>query len=183
MSAHLYGYYLNLRNTLTEVGIAVCSLHIENFRAVEHLSIENLEVEQTGNETYDAARPITWYKQRLSYDDDNNDTTPEISISKFRSFYTALDHNSSDYNSNTNYRTLIKNAVLWALESAALSSKNLEFNQIKIVPNPVKDKFEIYLPSSTEYISAAIYNSLGQLILEDNLTTLNEGSGILEFDM
>ena len=96
MSAHLYGYYLNLRNTLTEVGIAVCSLHIENFRAVEHLSIENLEVEQTGNETYDAARPITWYKQRLSYDDDNNDTTPEISISKFRSFYTALDHNSSD---------------------------------------------------------------------------------------
>jgi len=146
------------------------------------------EVEQTGNESYDAARPITWYKESISYDDDNNDATPEVSIFGFRSFYTALGHNSSDYNSNTNFRTLLKNAVLWALEDAVLPSKNLEFNQIIIVPNPVRDKLKIYPPSSTGYIStgyisAGIYNSLGQLILEDNLITLNEASGILEFDM
>jgi len=41
------------------------------------LSTDNtilLEVEQTGNNTFDAARPITWFKESITYDDDDDNS-------------------------------------------------------------------------------------------------------------
>jgi len=57
-----------------------------------------LEVQSTGNNSYDAQRPITWYKE----------------FDGGRSFYTALGHNGTTYNGNQNFRLMCEKAVLWA---------------------------------------------------------------------
>ena len=56
-----------------------------------------LEVESTGNKSYDAKRPITWLKE---YDGG-------------RSFYTALGHSGSTYENNITFRNMLEKAVLW----------------------------------------------------------------------
>ena len=61
-------------------------------------NIDLLTVKSTGNESYDAERPITWYK---NYDGG-------------RSFYTALGHNRSDYQNDEAFKLLIENGILWA---------------------------------------------------------------------
>ncbi len=95
-------------------------------------NINLLNVQPTGPDSYDAPRPITWYK---NYDGG-------------RSFYTALGHNASDYQSNDNFRTMIREAIIWAADDAlpiavnsgdALSSRSRAI----IYPNPVNDKFYI----------------------------------------
>ena len=61
-------------------------------------NINLLQVRSTGNESYDAPRPMVWYKD---YDGG-------------RSFYTALGHNGSDYSNNKDFRTMALEAILWA---------------------------------------------------------------------
>jgi len=61
-------------------------------------NIDLLRVRSTGSQSYDAPRPITWYKE---YDGG-------------RSFYTALGHNGSDYNNNDDFRIMSEQAILWA---------------------------------------------------------------------
>ena len=61
-------------------------------------NVDLLQVQSTGNTTYDEARPVTWYKE---YDGG-------------RSFYTALGHNGSDYDSNEKFREMMRKAILWA---------------------------------------------------------------------
>lgn len=60
-------------------------------------NVDLLNVQSTGNNSYDQARPITWYKE---YDGG-------------RSFYTALGHNGSDYDSNEKFREMMRKAILW----------------------------------------------------------------------
>jgi type 1 glutamine amidotransferase len=132
------------------------------------LSTDNtvlLEVEQTGSETYDAARPVTWYKESITYDDDSNAVTDDITISGLRSFYTANGHNNSDYNSDSNFRTLMKNATIWAIGEEALNIEETNFENLKVFPNPVEDYVSITIPKATSNISIAMFNQLGQLIL------------------
>ena len=155
------------------------------------LSIDNtvlLEVESTGSNSYDTARPITWYKESITYDDDNNDTTPDVTISGFRSFYTALGHKGSDYNNDANFRTLLKNATLWALGNALSVEENV-INDFRIVPNPIKDIAKIHLGNISDDVSLKIYDVLGKQELvkvirpnelynrvsEINLTNFNKG--------
>lgn len=78
-----------------------------------------LQVEQTGNNSYDMARPITWYKESMSYDDDNDEDTPNIMINNIRSFYTALGHNGGDYSNDANFQTMLKNATLWTINTTS----------------------------------------------------------------
>ncbi|RZN81510.1 MAG: T9SS type A sorting domain-containing protein [Winogradskyella sp.] len=120
-----------------------------------------LEVESTGSNSYDAARPITWYKESLTYDNGSGDVT----VSGFKSFYTALGHNSGDYNSNTNFRTMIKNATLWAIGELTLSVGNQSIETYKIHPNPAKDYILLSIPNSSDETSIAIYDSLGKNML------------------
>ncbi|WP_108804232.1 ThuA domain-containing protein [Aquimarina sp. Aq107] len=56
-----------------------------------------LEVQSTGNQSYDATRPITWLKE----------------FDGGRSFYTALGHNGATYNDNLPFREMVEKAVLW----------------------------------------------------------------------
>ncbi len=128
------------------------------------LSTDNtilLEVESTGSNSYDVARPITWYKESITYDDDNNVATPEVTLSGFRSFYTALGHNGSDYSNDSNFRTLLKNATLWALGNA-LSVEQLQLEDYKVVPNPIKDIAKLHLGNIKDDISLKVYDILGK---------------------
>lgn len=132
------------------------------------LSTDNivlLEVEQTGNESYDAARPITWYKESITYDNDNNTSTADVTISGFRSFYTALGHNDNDYSNNSNFRALMKNATLWAIGEVTLNSVEENIENLKVFPNPVEDYVAIAMPNSQAEISITVFNELGQILL------------------
>jgi len=142
-----------------------------------------LKVEPTGTDSYDVSRPITWYKESITFDNDNNDSTPAITLSGFRSFYTALGHNSSDYNSNSNFRNMIKNAVLWALEGSTLTSQVFTSGQIRAFPNPVTDVVKLILNKPEDNHDIQIYNALGQLVISRKFQNLNIVSDMIELDL
>ncbi|MRI00668.1 T9SS type A sorting domain-containing protein [Kriegella sp. EG-1] len=102
-------------------------------------NVDLLQVRTTGANTYDAARPVTWYKE---YDGG-------------RSFYTALGHNSKDYKSDAKFRTMMKEAIIWAAdggvldiveekeEETDLADTATENSIIGIYPNPVIDVLNV----------------------------------------
>ena len=106
-------------------------------------NINLLQVRSTGSNSYDAPRPVTWYKE---YDGG-------------RSFYTALGHNASDYQSNGNFRTMMQEAILWAAGTAdasfartanvvdklAASEADLP---VAAYPNPVREHLTLSLPDA-----------------------------------
>jgi hypothetical protein len=61
-------------------------------------NIDLLRVRSTGSQSYDVPRPITWYKE----------------FDGGRSFYTALGHNSGDYNNDDDFRIMSEEAIRWA---------------------------------------------------------------------
>ena len=125
-----------------------------------------LEVESTGSNSYDAARPITWYKESITYDDDGNPSTSDITLSGIKSFYTALGHNESDYTGNTDFRTMLKNAVLWATESSTLSIREKEkISSIQISKNPVRDKVQIFFDDFNEDLNLKVYDISGKQVV------------------
>lgn len=142
-----------------------------------------LEVESTGNNSYDAVRPITWYKETITYDDDNNPATADVTLSGIRSFYTALGHNGSDYSNNTNFRTLLKNATLWAIGNTLNIAENNINNDFKIVPNPIKDRAKIHLGNISDEISLRVYDILGKLKLSKLIKPNTTNNGVSEIDL
>ena len=97
-------------------------------------NIDLLRVRSTGNNSYDAPRPITWYKE---YDGG-------------RSFYTALGHNGSDYSNDNNFITMMEQAILWAggEVDVAIAARNIneslfvhdhaeeEYDELNVYPMP-----------------------------------------------
>lgn len=135
------------------------------------LSTDNnvvLEVESTGSESYDAVRPITWYKESITYDDDNNDATPEVTLSGFRSFYTALGHNGSDYSGDTKFRNMLRNATLWAI-GETLSLDVQQVSHFNTFPNPVENDMFISTKNAQSLVKVNVYNAAGQNILATNV--------------
>ncbi|WP_452224203.1 ThuA domain-containing protein [Lacinutrix chionoecetis] len=130
-----------------------------------------LEVESTGSNSYDAARPTTWFKESITYNHDNNATTPDVTLTGIRSFYTALGHNGSDYSSNTNFRTLLLNATLWAIDGNTLGIDEEKFSAFKIAPNPVKAITTVNFENASEIIDLTLYNMLGKEILSKTINT------------
>ena len=148
------------------------------------LSTDNtvvLEVESTGSNSYDEARPITWYKESITYDDDNNDATPEVTLSGFRSFYTALGHNGSDYSSNSNFRTLIKNATLWA-KGQTLSSNEYALSPIKLISNPIKDNVAFQFGNLIGDVSMQVYDLLGKQRLSKTINPEEVINGLFQIN-
>ncbi|GAB1857541.1 hypothetical protein MHTCC0001_23770 [Flavobacteriaceae bacterium MHTCC 0001] len=137
------------------------------------LSADNitlLEVESTGSQSYDAARPITWYKESITYDDDSNNATPKVTINNIKSFYTALGHNGSDYSSNTKFIELLENAVLWATNSTILNTTEFNKpNKISIYPNPATNTLVIKNINTYTNIKISIYNVSGKEVYDLNL--------------
>jgi type 1 glutamine amidotransferase len=114
-------------------------------------NINLLQVRSTGSNSYDAPRPVTWYKE---YDGG-------------RSFYTALGHNASDYQSNGNFRTMMQEAILWAagttdasfartanvVDKPAVSEAD---SPVAAYPNPVREHLTLSLPDAAIDHSYAI---------------------------
>ncbi|MGI9551691.1 MAG: ThuA domain-containing protein [Aurantibacter sp.] len=121
-------------------------------------NIDLLRVRATGPNSYDASRPVTWYKE---YDGG-------------RSFYTALGHNDSDYESNDNFRTMLREAIIWAAEkgepiadnpTSDLNNAPTENNTIELFPNPVTDQLTI----GTEILSEVDSGEVSIFGLDGNL--------------
>ncbi len=127
-------------------------------------NIDLLQVRSTGPNTYDAARPVTWYK---NYDGG-------------RSFYTALGHNASDYQSNEEFRTMVKEAILWAGQEDEVVSEEPEEEPmpvppvdetIEIFPNPVIDLLTVNTELLIEEVTGeiAIFGMDGILMKQKDL--------------
>lgn len=96
--------------------------------------IPTLRVRDTGPESYDAARPISWYKEFTGGG---------------RSYYTALGHDRNNYTEPDNdFRQLISDALCWCVESTITNTETP--NQpatIRLLGNPVRDQLRIELPA------------------------------------
>ncbi len=117
-------------------------------------NVNLLNVRSTGSASYDDPRPITWYKY---YDGG-------------RSFYTALGHNAADYSSDENFRTMMREAILWAAEpseEAIPTSRSDNNGPLIVYPNPATDHIEVHpeMLSSTELHQVALYTLSGETIL------------------
>lgn len=127
-------------------------------------NIDLLQVRSTGSQSYDAPRPITWYK---FYDGG-------------RSFYTALGHNGSDYSGNENFRIMAEEAILWAGglvdlalaladESNGLDSKETKghntHSEIIAYPNPANDLLTIR-SESDQVMVVKLFSITGTLLKE-----------------
>ena len=140
------------------------------------LSTDNtvlLEVEETEGpngmvNSYDAERPITWFKESVTYDDDNDEDTPKVTINGIRSFYTALGHNGSDYANNSNFRTLLENATLWAIGNTLDLQENSRAT-FKISNNLVKTSTIINLGSNSDIVNLKLYDVLGKKMLQESI--------------
>ena len=124
-------------------------------------NINLLVVEETGTESYDASRPITWYKE---YDGG-------------RSFYTALGHNSSDYTNDELFKTMMQEAIIWAAGEEALTIDTIEneTSTFTISPNPSSDVIIIsqaYLEEQPFYL-LQIYDLRGRLVISKEISATN----------
>ena len=142
-------------------------------------NIDLLRVKATGANSYDAARPVTWYKE---YDGG-------------RSFYTALGHNAADYEGDENFKTMLQQAIVWAADKGELVEETpeeepeveeTEESVIVLYPNPVIDQLFIAaeLLEVAEIAEISIFGLDGllmkqkQINFEDNqidLSDLNSG--------
>lgn len=151
-----------------------------------YLSSDNtvlLKVESTGSNSYDAKRPITWFKESITYDDDNNSETPDVTLSGIRSFYTGLGHHEVDYLSNSDFRTLLKNATLWAIGDQTLNIENSSSASLKLINNPVKDKIEISLNNSGANYEIDIYDVSGKQLISETVNQKGIINNKLTFDV
>lgn len=87
-----------------------------------------LQVESTGSESYDAARPMSWYR-----------ILPEGG----RVFYTALGHSGSNYTDDSNFRNHIRDAVLWAAQVEVMGVEDYVVD-FDVYPNPAIDNLNIH---------------------------------------
>lgn len=150
------------------------------------LSSDNLvllEVESTGSNSYDAARPITWIKESITYDDDNDSATADVTLTGIRSFYTALGHHGSDYSSNTNFITMLNNATLWAIGENTLEQVKNQLAEFRIIKNPVTDIVQIRFNNLGNCISAKVYDVSGKEIFNQKISHSELNNNLYEIDI
>ncbi len=90
-----------------------------------------LKVRSTGQKSYDAARPISWYR----YPSQGG-----------KVFYTALGHANSNYTNNKNFRNHIRDAVLWAADKNTFVHEANKTSILKVYPNPASKKLYVEIP-------------------------------------
>lgn len=114
-------------------------------------NINLLEVEATGSNNYDEARPISWYKE----------------YGGGRSFYTALGHNSSDYTNDNDFIKHVEEGIKYVIGNT-LSVGGLEAKiAFEITPNPVRDILRLETPNVIKPKTLKIYDINGQLVYEE----------------
>jgi len=107
-----------------------------------------LRVRSTGEESYDAARPITWYQEFAQ---------------GARSYYTALGHARSNYTDPQNdFRQLLRDALCWCVERQVtkLRPDKPAPEAASIVQNPVSRQLQLNI-SDTRIDRAILYTASG----------------------
>ncbi len=113
-----------------------------------------LQVKSTGSNSYDAARPMSWF-QNL--------------VGGGRSFYTALGHANSNFISDTAFHHHIRDAILWAA-GRFISLQESQALTTSIFPNPVKGKLTVEVPKGTSFSTYQIVNPLGKVVQKGTLS-------------
>jgi type 1 glutamine amidotransferase len=96
-----------------------------------YLNPENtdlLTVQPTGINSYDAARPMAWYRELPN---------------GAKSFYTALGHAVTNFSTDDNFINLIENALLWIFEVDDLSTVHAAARAFSVFPNPSNESLQV----------------------------------------
>jgi type 1 glutamine amidotransferase len=118
-------------------------------------NINILEVESTGNESYDAPRPMSWYKEYRGG----------------RSFYTALGHNESDYTEDSAFIKHVEEGIKYVIGNT-LGVGNAENSaKFTVYPNPAGNS--INLNSAAPLTQVNVYDLQGRNIEQHRFSSLN----------
>ena len=112
-----------------------------------------LQVRATGGQSYDAARPISWYQNLAGGG---------------RSFYTALGHDNFNFTSDTGFQNHIRNAILWAA-GRMISIPDYSAKNISLYPNPAKEIMILETNKYARFSSYQILNMQGKKLMEEKL--------------
>ncbi len=126
-----------------------------------------LEVRNTGPNSYDTVRPVSWYQNLLGGG---------------RTFYTSLGHANSNYTADTSFQNHIRDAVLWA-SGNALSLNYALRKAPSVFPNPTTNVCTLsldILAGSNVYVS--ILDLDGNVYLRKQIT-LQAGENNVPFDL
>lgn len=119
-------------------------------------NINILEVESTGNEIYDEARPVAWYKE----------------YEGGRSFYTALGHNETDYTEDEDFKKHIEEGIKYALGlTLNFSPVAVNKSEISLLNNPVEDILAFHNTNNSIIEDISIYTIQGNLVLSKEIAT------------
>ncbi|MEL6655156.1 MAG: ThuA domain-containing protein [Bacteroidota bacterium] len=111
-----------------------------------------MEVDTTGEETYDVNRPVAWFREGAA---------------GARIFYTSLGHKRSNFTGGFPFfEQLIEDAVLWMLEDIDVSTDDhlLVSGDISLFPNPVRESLNLHLHNPELELIIELYDLHGRLI-------------------
>ncbi len=120
-----------------------------------------LAVEQTVGpngmvNTYDAARPMSWYRLLPSN----------------RVFYTALGHAPSNYDSDATFRTHITDALIWLLDGTTGISTD-QVPSFSFYPNPANERLNVSCTAEQFGSMITVSDAVGRMVLEQRVDGTN----------
>jgi type 1 glutamine amidotransferase len=122
---------------------------------------EVLRVEQTVGpngqvNSYDAPRPMSWYRTLAS---------------NSRVFYTALGHAQSNYTSDMLFRVHIRDALAWLMEGTTGIRTNDGGTTLQAFPNPASDHLMIVADASRVGTRLNVLDATGCVVLDVTITS------------
>jgi len=122
---------------------------------------EVLRVEETVGpnglvNSYDASRPMSWYR---------------VLPSGTKVFYTALGHAPSNFTSDILFRTQIKDALVWLLDESTGVQRPVVTSGINVYPNPTKDRLTVEVSDEFMGRTFRILDATGRTISMDTLVS------------
>jgi len=109
-------------------------------------NINILEVETTGSQTYDAPRPMSWYKEYKGG----------------RSFYTALGHNERDYTEDENFIAHIEEGIKYVIGNTLSINPAETSARFVVFPNPASSR--VNLRTTAPLTQLQVYDMRGGII-------------------
>lgn len=122
-------------------------------------NVEVLRVEETEGpnglvNSYDAPRPMSWYRTEANGS---------------RIFYTALGHDLGNFTSDMLFRTHIKDALAWLLEGWTGVATIDDVQALRIHPNPATDFLHIIIDASLSGQPLLIMDAMGRVVRTETI--------------
>ena len=121
-------------------------------------NINILEVASTGDESYDAPRPIAWYKDYMGG----------------RSFYTALGHNENDYTDDEKFIRHVEEGIKYAIGNTLGFEGAEAQEELLVFPNPAGNS--INLRAAAPLTQVNVFDVQGRRIEQHQFSSLNTTS-------